>query len=259
MSDAKNGMSCAMGCWALAAGVGLLTVILLLVLGDHRFIAALFLGGVAFAVIGGLSSWIFCRELPGPVTGPNAEGATKLTGAPDTTAKPAAAAPSPSSSAAPASKASDAKPAVATASASTDAEAGAAVKPSKALPGEQDLDARKGSWKYESGAKPAAAAAAEGPGTKPKTYDAPPATGADDLKKIKGVGPKLEKVCNNLGFYTFDQIANWTADEVAWVDQNLEGFKGRVSRDEWVSQAKQLSSGQEREFSKRVDKGGVYD
>jgi NADH-quinone oxidoreductase subunit E len=82
--------------------------------------------------------------------------------------------------------------------------------------------------------------------------------GADDLKRIKGIGPKLEKLCNRLGFYHFDQIAAWTADEVAWVDQNLEGFKGRVTRDNWVEQARLLASGGETEFSKKVDKGDVY-
>jgi NADH-quinone oxidoreductase subunit E len=46
---------------------------------------------------------------------------------------------------------------------------------------------------------------------------------------------------------------------VAWVDQNLEGFKGRVSRDNWVEQAKTLASGGETEFSARVKKGDVYD
>lgn len=65
----------------------------------------------------------------------------------------------------------------------------------------------------------------------------------DDLKLIKGVGPKLEKLCNSLGFWHFDQVAAWTADEVAWVDENLEGFKGRVTRDEWVEQAKSLAAG----------------
>jgi hypothetical protein len=65
----------------------------------------------------------------------------------------------------------------------------------------------------------------------------------DDLTQIKGVGPKLAKLCNTHGFYHFDQIAAWTADEVAWVDDNLEGFKGRVSRDEWVAQAKVLAAG----------------
>ncbi|MDA8587015.1 NADH-quinone oxidoreductase subunit E [Rhodobacteraceae bacterium] len=82
--------------------------------------------------------------------------------------------------------------------------------------------------------------------------------GADDLKRIKGVGPKMEDLLNSLGFYHFDQIAAWGADEVAWVDDNLEGFKGRVSRDNWVSQAAQLATGAETEFSKRVDDGDVY-
>jgi predicted flap endonuclease-1-like 5' DNA nuclease len=65
----------------------------------------------------------------------------------------------------------------------------------------------------------------------------------DDLKLIKGVGPKLEALCNKLGFYHFDQIANWTAKEVAWVDDNLEGFKGRVTREDWVQQARDLMNG----------------
>ena len=76
---------------------------------------------------------------------------------------------------------------------------------------------------------------------------------------VKGVGPKMEKLCNSLGFYHFDQIASWTPDEVAWVDANLEGFKGRVTRDTWVEQAKLLAAGGETEFSKKVEKGGVYD
>lgn len=81
---------------------------------------------------------------------------------------------------------------------------------------------------------------------------------ADDLKQIKGVGPKMEQMCNRLGFYHFDQIAKWTADELAWVDDNLEGFKGRASRDEWVAQAKILAAGGETAFSRKVEKGGVY-
>ena len=82
--------------------------------------------------------------------------------------------------------------------------------------------------------------------------------GADDLKMIKGVGPKLEIMLNELGFYHFDQIAGWSAAEVAWVNDNLAGFKSRVSRDNWVEQARKLASGQETEFSKRVSDGDVY-
>lgn len=80
----------------------------------------------------------------------------------------------------------------------------------------------------------------------------------DDLKQIKGVGPKLEQLLFTLGFFHFDQIAGWSAAEIAWVDANLEGFKGRVTRDDWVEQARILAEGGATEFSKRVDKGGVY-
>ena len=100
--------------------------------------------------------------------------------------------------------------------------------------------------------------AASGAVTRPSGLSEARAEGADDLKRIKGVGPKLEILLNTLGFYHFDQIAAWGADEVAWVDDNLQGFKGRVSRDNWVSQASQLASGGETEFSKRVDDGDVY-
>ena len=72
------------------------------------------------------------------------------------------------------------------------------------------------------------------------------------------MGPKLEQLCNELGFYHYDQIANWTEDEVAWVDENLTGFKGRVSRDNWVDQAKILAAGGETEFSARVDEDDMY-
>ncbi len=90
-------------------------------------------------------------------------------------------------------------------------------------------------------------------GDGPKTYDAPPPEGADDLKRISGVGPKLEGVLNDLGFYRFEQIAAWTADDVAWVDQRLT-FKGRIERDDWMSQAKILADGGETEFTSRKKK-----
>jgi NADH-quinone oxidoreductase subunit E len=65
--------------------------------------------------------------------------------------------------------------------------------------------------------------------------------GADDLKLIKGVGPKLEGVLNDLGVYHFDQIASWSAAEIAWVDARLK-FKGRIERDDWIGQAKTIGA-----------------
>ncbi|MDX5382148.1 MAG: NADH-quinone oxidoreductase subunit E [Rhodobacterales bacterium] len=107
-------------------------------------------------------------------------------------------------------------------------------------------------------AKPAATPApAAGEGIKPKTMKAPRKAGADDLKLIKGVGPKLEALLHSMGFFHFDQIAKWSSEEVAWVDQNLEGFKGRVTRDDWVAQAAILADGGETEFSNRAKKGEV--
>jgi NADH-quinone oxidoreductase subunit E len=78
----------------------------------------------------------------------------------------------------------------------------------------------------------------------------------DDLKKIKGVGPKIEGILNELGVYHFDQIAGWDEANKAWVDTRLK-FKGRIDREDWIAQAKLLAGGGETEFSARVDKGDV--
>jgi NADH-quinone oxidoreductase subunit E len=87
---------------------------------------------------------------------------------------------------------------------------------------------------------PIAPKESESAGTKPLTMTAPRKSGADDLKLISGVGPKLEDVLNDLGFWHFDQVANWTGAEIAWVDSKLK-FKGRIERDDWMAQAAKLA------------------
>jgi NADH-quinone oxidoreductase subunit E len=72
----------------------------------------------------------------------------------------------------------------------------------------------------------------------PLRLKAPRKGRADDLKEIEGIGPALETLVNSLGFYHFDQIANWTDADVALVDAEMKTFKGRITRDKWVSQAK---------------------
>lgn len=89
----------------------------------------------------------------------------------------------------------------------------------------------------------AAPAAAEVEEKQPETLTAAREGGADDLKKISGVGPKLEALLNELGFFHFDQIAAWTPEQIAWVDNRLK-FKGRIERDDWISQAKKLGEGE---------------
>lgn len=64
----------------------------------------------------------------------------------------------------------------------------------------------------------------------------------DDLKAISGVGPKVEKVLNDLGVWTYAQVASWKKEEIAWLDDYLS-FKGRIDRDGWVAQAAALAAG----------------
>ncbi|WP_299986848.1 NADH-quinone oxidoreductase subunit NuoE [uncultured Ruegeria sp.] len=80
----------------------------------------------------------------------------------------------------------------------------------------------------------------------------------DDLKMLKGVGPKLEETLNELGFFHYDQIAKWTPAHVTWVDARLK-FKGRIERDGWIEQAAKLAAGEETEFAKRAKKDGTYE
>jgi len=134
-----------------------------------------------------------------------------------------------------------------------------AAKPVKAAkPAKTAKAAAKPAAPEKAAPKEAETAATSETGTKPATLEGARGGKADDLKMIKGVGPKLEQLLNRLGFYHFDQIANWSGDEVAWVDENLQGFKGRVSRDNWVEQARILASGGETDFASRVKKGDVY-
>jgi large subunit ribosomal protein L21 len=60
---------------------------------------------------------------------------------------------------------------------------------------------------------------------------------SDDLKKLSGVGPALEKKLNAAGVTTFAQIAAWTEADIADMDEKLS-FKGRIEREGWVNQAK---------------------
>ena len=73
---------------------------------------------------------------------------------------------------------------------------------------------------------------------------------ADDLLRIKGIGPKLNGVLNGLGVTRFDQIAKWTAGDVDKVDDHLASFKGRIGQEEWIPQAKLLATGQDVEWER---------
>ena len=93
-------------------------------------------------------------------------------------------------------------------------------------------------------------------GTKPKLLTKAREGGADQLQLIKGIGPILEDLLNQTGIYHFDQIANLSHEETLWLDNSM-AFPGRIGREEWISQAKDLAQGKETEFSKRVESGEV--
>ncbi len=122
----------------------------------------------------------------------------------------------------------------------------AADKKSEAIPAGETA-APAVAPKGDAAPAPAGGGAAE---KAPQLFTSAPAEGADDLKLISGVGPKLEQTLNDLGIYRFEQVAKWGASEIAWVDARLR-FKGRIERDDWMSQAKILAEGGETEFSRK--------
>lgn len=249
------------GIIAVAALFGIIAAGVALFLFDFSLIGSIFWGivvGVIAAIVlmfgwgntaqGSQSDTAPMSAAPTPVAAPAPKPAP-VAPAP----KPAAPAPTP----APAAKAPAAKPAAAKAAAKP--AAAKATKPA-AKPAAAKPKAAKAAAK-PAAAKPAAAkpAAAKAPAAKPAATGGKPEFlsaardgGADDLKLIKGVGPKLETTLHGMGIYHFDQISTWGPSEQAWIDGNLIGFKGRASRDNWVEQAKILAAGGSTEFSSKA-------
>lgn len=148
-----------------------------------------------------------------------------------TLAKPAPAKPTLVKPAAPAVKATVARPLPAgmaskPAGARSVAEALAATPPKApvaAISGTDDLDFDDRS------VTPKAPAFIDKPKGKP-----------DDLLAIKGIGPRLGQILNDLGIWTYAQIASWSREEMVWINAKID-FKGRVQREKWVQQARVLA------------------
>ncbi|SLN34006.1 NADH dehydrogenase subunit E [Roseovarius litorisediminis] len=221
MSNSGTSGSCPVICWGLALIAGLITV--WSTIDAVGFVAALMLGLALAVLLGLVLTQLFCSASESHVV--------------------------PSDASAPVEKRETAKPAVNKAVAP---ETASAAKETASAPADE-VEAEKTQDSDGDGVLEG-----EDEGAQPETLKAARGGKADDLKQIRGVGPKLEVLLNEMGFYHFDQIAGWNANEVAWVNANLKGFKGRVTRDNWVEQARILAAGGETEFSKRVEDGGVY-
>ena len=76
----------------------------------------------------------------------------------------------------------------------------------------------------------------------------------DDLRRIKGVGPKLVALLHSHGVNSYAQIAAWDEAEIDRIDAQLGTFAGRIRRDNWVEQARLLSSGDTAAYEARFGK-----
>ncbi|WP_345741666.1 endonuclease [Roseovarius nanhaiticus] len=265
MTTDDSAKKCASTCWYISVAVGLLLAIALLVGADWSLLWALLFGVVAFLIFGFVLPQLVCtKPIPRPLASATPEGSL-VAGDPP--------APAPGGDHALAASAAAATPPYFEDEREKDAAPQAhpitseARKPKTAPDADGAQGADTGSAaKSAPKAKPmgetttmgAKTAAESSEGKKPETLSAPRGGKADDLKMIKGVGPKLEIMLHGMGFYHYDQIANWSEEEIAWVDQNLQGFKGRATRDDWKGQAKTLASGGTTEFSSRASKGDLH-
>jgi len=244
MAEPMKKTSCQIASWGMGAGAGFLAFLVLLFLRDWSFLQAVFGAGVIFLVVGGFLAFVMCRPLPslGEIQAGMNEMADPATPA-QRSAVSDATTPAPEAASAPSAQAAAAAaPAAITPAAEAEAKAETTVEAAT-----------------ESAAEPVAAPAPAAPaaapvaatetdttiGTKPASLSAARGGQPDDLKQIKGVGPKMETTLHGMGFFHFDQIAAWTPAELAWVDENLTGFKGRASRDNWVAQATALARGEQ--------------
>lgn len=256
---------CRRNAWLVALAGGALVALMLLLLAQFGVLKALMLGAVAGVLLGIFLVWAFCSQgapegvpqsepLPAaepaatlPAGHPVEPAAEPMAGSgskqivfpapesasdrrPEPTPAAPAAAPPAFVSAQSAGRSESATEAAAPAGTASAAPARGMAAPRKVRPA-GGLDAALAKSRNE----PAVPAAG--------MLGAPRGGKADDLKLIRGVGPKLEVLLNEVGVWHFDQIAAWKAKDIAHVDERLVGFHGRITRDKWVKQAKALAAG----------------
>lgn len=76
---------------------------------------------------------------------------------------------------------------------------------------------------------------------RPSEFPSPRDGKPDDLRKIKGIGAKTEAALHDLGIYHYDQIADWAASHIDWLEGRV-AVKGRIRREQWVEQATLLAT-----------------
>ena len=227
MNNSENRRAPSLGGWIIAAGAGLVAAAVSFVAGHLDYSQSGFIGVGIFLLVGLILGMYWgSAAAPAPMSAvakpvaPAATAAPAMPAATFTTPVMAEAAPAAFMSA----PMADAAPVL--------AKAARVAQPKTAKPVVTKVAAKPAAPKVAKAKKP------DGP----VRLSAPRKGKADDLKEIEGIGPALEKLCNSLGFYHFDQIAGWSDADVAWVDANMKTFKGRIVRDKWIAQSKIILS-----------------
>ena len=227
MNNSENRRAPSLGGWIIAAGAGLVAAAVSFVAGHLDYSQSGFIGVGIFLLVGLILGMYWGgAAAPAPISAvanPVMPAATAAPAMPATTtaapvmaeAAPAAFMTAPMADLVPAP-----------------AKAARVAQPKTAKPVVTKVAAKPAAPKGAKAKKP------DGP----VRLSAPRKGKADDLKEIEGIGPALEKLCNSLGFYHFDQIAGWSDADVAWVDANMKTFKGRIVRDKWIAQSKIILS-----------------
>jgi predicted flap endonuclease-1-like 5' DNA nuclease len=105
-------------------------------------------------------------------------------------------------------------------------------------------------------AAPLGTDAEAGPAITPTVVTPTTTAAVDDLSRIKGIGPKLVALLGELGVTSYAQIATWDAAAIERIDAQLGRFAGRITRDQWVEQAKLLAAGDEAGFAGKFGNNG---
>lgn len=226
-----NDTECNRNCWIAAAITGVLVMLFTSGIGNLGLGAGLFLGVITLALFGPLLVWLTCHERPELFDQAQRQSGTDW-----------------------AREAAEAQPEALLVSGSLGPEPVPLASQMPIMAGAMPAATNRAAPtpKPPAPAKPAASV----------TPDAAKATPApsqpDDLKRIKGIGPKLSDWLHENGVTRYEQIAAWNAAAIADFAERLGRMGGRIEADDWVGQARLLAEGRETEFSHRVDDGEVY-
>ena len=213
---------CNRNCWISAAIAGVIVLLFKSGVGDMHWLSGALIGFITFLLLGGFLQWLLCEGQQAPFD---------------------SGLPIPQASVAPPAQRGDATlaaatPIIAGATPAAVAALNPIQSPAHTPPGPKEQPAKKPAAKEKPAAAPAKAAATS------------PADQPDDLKLIKGVGPKVEAWLNENGIWRFEQIAAWTPADIADFMERMGRMGARIESDAWTEQA--------RAFVAEAAQGKVY-